>query len=259
MKRCIKALVTISTAVLVLAGASAAAYAVSPVVKLKASAALSKRSTGRSGSVVRFAKLHVHVVFATDTLEAPLLTLEQAKLLFPDHAGTNGRLFPSCSARQIERFHGDIRRCPNGSKIGGGTVDAQLFALGITVKDCPVTMFNGPHGKSITFHVEDSRPARINESFDAPLTMLHDRRYGEQIVLRDPPSLMQPLPGVYVGVQDFNVTAGATARVHGVTYSYFKARTCPTWAIHGVFDFTDPASGQPSSTTADTKVRCRAR
>jgi hypothetical protein len=257
MKRSIEALVTISTAALLLAAASAAAYALSPVVTLKASAGPSRLSPVPRGSAVTGAKLHVDARFATDTPGAALLTLQQAVITFPDRAGTNGRLFPSCSARQIQRLHGDVGRCPKGSKIGGGTVKAQVVALGITATG-RVTMFNSNHGRTITFNVQTTTPAQINQSFDAPLVLLHGRAFGERLTMRDPPSLQQVLPGVFVGVQDFNVTAGAAFHVHGATYSYFKARTCPRWAIHGAFDFIDPATGRPFSTTADTKVRCKA-
>jgi hypothetical protein len=242
MKRSIEAFI----AALLLAAAAPAAQAVSPIAKIKAGVVLNQKGH----------QIHIDARFSTDTPGAPLLTLEQAVILFPDHAGTNGRLFPSCDARQIERLHGDVARCPKGSKIGDGTVKAQLFSLGLAVSG-RVTIFNSHHGKSLTFNVQTTTPAEIDESFDAPLELLHDRVYGEKLTMRDPMELKQPLPGVWVGVQDFDVTVGAQIRVHGVTRQFFAARACPKNKIHGSFDFFDSATGQRTSTTADEKCRCK--
>jgi hypothetical protein len=266
MKRCIEALVVIGMAVAVvvmaiaglggLAGARplerADSPVVSPVAKLKGNAWLTRFSPG--GHVMTAAKFHVTASFSTDHPGAPLLTIRKAVVFFPDHAGTNGRLFPSCDARQIERYHGIISRCPKGARLGGGTVKAQVAVLGITATG-RVTMFNGHHGRSITFNVQATSPAQINASFDAPLRRLHGR-YGEQLTIADPASLWQVLPGVFVGVQTFDVTVGAAILRHGVGYGYLKARTCPKWAIHGVFDFIDPTTGRTATTTADAKVHC---
>jgi hypothetical protein len=249
MKRIVEALVV----TVALAAAAPAANAVSPVVKLHGSAAL----TRVRGSAVAPARFHVHARFSTDTPGAGLFTIQRAVIFFPDHSGTNGALFPSCSAGQIERFHGNVARCPNGSKIGSGTVKAQAIQLGVTSTG-HVTLFNGSHGRSITFNIQTQLPAYINRSFDAPIVQLHGR-YGEKLTLAVPPSLQEILDGVFVGIQDFDVTTTGVARVHGVDHSYLKARTCPRTALHAVFDFLDGETGQTSTTTADTKVRCTVR
>jgi len=176
---------------------------------------------------------------------------------FPDHAGTNGALFPSCSPRRIERAHGNVKACPAGSQIGSGTVKARAIQIGVTATG-RVTMFNGPRGRSITLNVQTSLPAYINRSFAAPLEQLHGR-YGEKLTIVDPPSLQQVLDGVWVAVKDFDVTVTGVVRRHGVAYSYMKATRCPRGALHGVFDFVDGPSGRTASTTADAKVRCSAR
>jgi hypothetical protein len=257
MKRFAEALVVtervaaIAAAALVLAAAAPTARAVSPVVKVEGSAAL---STAHGGSVTP-ATFDVETTFSTDTLGAPLFTIQKAVIFFPDHAGTNGRLFPSCSARQIERFGGNVGRCPEGSKVGSGTVRAQALQLGITANG-RVTMFNSRRGKSITFNIQTYLPAYINESLEAPLTQLRGI-YGEKLTLVVPHSLQEIISGVFVGVQTFDVTISGAVRVHGVEYSFLKARTCPKRALHGIFDFTDWTTGQRASATADAKVRCR--
>ncbi|HEV7772343.1 MAG TPA: hypothetical protein VGO48_03505 [Conexibacter sp.] len=251
MKHSTKALV-MTTMVAALAATAPVAHAVSPVVTLRGSAWLSKVQ----GSSVTPAVFHVDTAFSTDTPGAPLFTIQQAVIFFPDHAGTNGRLFPSCSAQQIERFRGNVKRCPRGSKIGSGTVTAQALQLGITARG-QVAMFNGPGGRSITLNIRTLLPAYINESIDAPLTQLHGR-YGEKLTLVVPHSLQEILSGVFVGVKDFDVSLTGVTRRNGVEYSFLRARRCPKTALHGVFDFKDWPSGQTASTTIDTKVRCRA-
>jgi hypothetical protein len=246
MKRFIKALV-IPVAIVGLC-TTAGAQAASPVVKLSGEA---WRDPGEA------ARFHVDVGFSTDTPGADLFTVQQAEMFFPDHAGTNGRLFPSCSARRIERFHGNVRRCPPGAKIGTGTVTAKALQIGITATG-HVTLFNSHRGRSVTFNIQTYLPAYINESLDAPITQLHGR-YGEKLTLVVPHSLQEILSGVFVGVQDFDVTLSGTVRRHGVTYDYLKARTCPRRAMRGVFDFKDWTSGQTAGVTTDAKVQCRLR
>lgn len=262
MKRSIEALVLLEMVAVIVAMAIAglcgmaraepAPPVASPVVTVRADARLSQQR-GRDATA---AVLHIHVGFSTDPLGAQPFTLQRATILFPDHAGTNGRLFPACSARLIERFHGDVRRCPKGSKIGSGTVKALAIQLGITATG-HVTMFNSRHGSAIALNVQTYLPAYINESFEAPLTQLRGR-YGEQLTIDDPPSLQQILDGVFVAVKEFDATVTGTIRSHGVTYSYMKARRCPAGAARGVFDFVNGETGQTATTTVDSKVRCTA-
>jgi len=252
MKRIVEALV--------IAGAvgglctTAGAQAASPVVELRGDAHL----TRLDGGGVTPAVLHVHAHFSTDTPGADPFTIRKAVVWFPDHAGTNGRLFPSCSAKRTERFHGNVRRCPKGSQIGSGTVKAKAIQLGVTATG-HVTVFNSRHGNAVTINVQTYLPAYINESFEAPLEQLHGGRYGEKLTIEDPPSLQQILDGVWIGVEDFDLTVTGAVRRHGVTVSFLKARACPRGAAHGVFDFIDGPTGQTATVTKDARVRCSAR
>ena len=260
MKRSVEVLVLMEMVAVIaamaiagLSGMARAEEAARPVVRIDASARLSQVH----GSDVTPAVFRVHVRFATDPPEAQPFTLRRATILFPDHAGTNGQLFPSCSARRIERYHGDVGRCPQGSRIGGGTATALAIQLGVTAT-ARVTMFNSRRGRAITFNVQTNLPAYINESFEAPLTQLHGR-YGEKLVMSDPPELQQILDGVYVAVKDFDVTVSGAVRKGGVTYSYLRARRCPTTAARSVIDFYNGETGATATVTTDAKVRCRAR
>ncbi|HET6449280.1 MAG TPA: hypothetical protein VFG31_09240 [Conexibacter sp.] len=242
----------VTAAVALLAVATTAAHAVMPVAKLRGSASLTSSSS--TGDVRSAAVFHINAAFSTDTPGAQPFTIQKAVIYFPDHAGTNGALFMSCSARMIERFRGNIRRCPKGSKIGSGIVTASALQLGVTATG-RVTMFSSAHGESITFNFQTNLPAYINESIDAPLVQLHGI-YGEKLTLVVPHSLQEILSGVFVAVRRFNVTTSGSVRRHGVTYSFLKARTCPRRALHAVFDFQDWTTGQQATTTADAKVRC---
>jgi hypothetical protein len=261
MKRAREALVMIEMLAVIAAMAiaglcgAAAAQTASPVARFRGDVALTTYAS--DGSVRDPASFHVVVAFSTDPPEAELFTIQKAVVFFPDRAGTNGRLFPSCDARRIERFHGNLRRCPRGSKIGEGTVRARALQLGVTA-NARVTMFNSHRGRSITFNFRTLNPAAINESIDAPLTKLHGR-YGEKLELVVPRTLQEIVAGVFVGIERFDVTIDASVRVRGVEHSYLRARACPEQPLHGVFDFKDWTTGQTASATVDTTVRCRAR
>ncbi|HEU4702344.1 MAG TPA: hypothetical protein VFS37_07660 [Conexibacter sp.] len=246
MKRFIEALV-ITAAVAGLC-ATAGAQAASPVVELRGEAWLD-RETGP--------RFHVETSFSTDPPGAELFTVQRAVVYFPDRAGTNGHLFPSCSARQIERFRGNVRRCPKGSLIGRGTVTARALQLGVTATG-RVTLFNSHRGKSVTLNIQTLLPAYVNESLDAPLTQLHGI-YGEKLTLEVPHSLQEIVSGVFVGVRDFDVTLTGAVRRNGVMVPFLRARRCPRRAIHGVFGFKDWTTSQSATVTADAKVRCTVR
>lgn len=259
MKRFGEALVMLEMVVVIVAMAvvgvcaSARAQAASPLVELSGSAHL----TRQDGDGVAPAVFRVHARFSADPPAADPLTIQKAVVYFPDRAGTNGHLFPSCSARMIDRFHGNVARCPRGSKIGSGTVKARAIQLGITAT-AHVTAFNSRGGRAITLNVQTYLPAYINESFEAPLEQLRGR-YGEKLTIVDPPELQQILDGVWIAVEDFDMTVSGAIRSHGVTYSYLRARRCPRRPMRGVFDFIDGPSGQTSTVTADARVRCTAR
>lgn len=256
MKQSVEALVVrrmVAAAALVLAAAAPAANAVAPVVKLEGSASLTRVPTS-AGRAVTAGRFHVTATFSTDTPGAQLFTIQRAVILFPDRAGTNGRLFPSCDAQQIERFHGNVGRCPKGSMIGSGTVRARALQLGITANG-RVSLFNSQRGKSVTFNIQTLHPADIDASIDAPLTRLHGV-YGEKLTLVVPHSLQEIITGVFVGVQRFDVTISGAVLVRGVGYSFIRARTCPRRAMHGTFDFKDWTTGQTATVTADAKVHC---
>jgi hypothetical protein len=248
-------------AALMLAAAAPVANAVSPTAKIKASISPSSIRTAH-GSVGTPIALHYETIFGTDTPAAVAqpFTIQKAVVFFPKGAVANGRFFKSCSASQISRFGGVLSRCPKGSKIGGGTLRALAIQLGVT-SNGRVALFNGPGGRSITFNIQTSIPANINESFDAPLVKVHGK-FAYRLSLIVPSTLQQIISGVFVGLEDFKVTTSATVRVHGVKRGYIEALSCPKNGkaqTHGDFSFKDWSSGQTASASADATIRCKRR
>jgi hypothetical protein len=224
-----------------------------PVAKLGGDVALTRSS--RDGRDVRPARFHVNVRFGTDTPGAEPFTLQRAVIYFPDHAGTSGRLFRACDAQRLAELRGAVNRCPKGSLVGSGTVTASAIQLNV-VAPGRVTLFNSHGGDGLTFHFDVKRPAEINEAVDGQLTQLHGGKYGEKLTLAVPPSLQEVIPGVFVGVRTIDVTISASLRSRGLRHSYLNATTCPTSAMHGVFDFKNFTTGQTATAVADAKVRC---
>jgi hypothetical protein len=247
--------ISIIAAALLLAAATVA-QAATPVLHASASISPDRIHTahGSVGTPIRF---QIHTTFSTNPPGATLFTVQHADIFFPAGFVANGRLFPSCSARQITRFGGVIGRCPRGSKIGSGRATAVAIQLGVT-SQAKLALFNGPHGKSATLNVQASIPANINESFDAPLVRVHGK-YAYKLTLAVPPSLQQILTGVWVGLKRFDVSVGATRRVHGRTRGFAEALACPRNGKargHGDVSFFDSTTGQTASASVDAAARC---
>lgn len=163
----------------------------------------------------------------------------------------NGALFPSCSAATLNRAHGRLSACPKGSKIGSGIAIGTAVDIGVTSSGT-LTLFNGPHGKSIVFNVNITTPALINDSFDAPLKATHGK-YGYTLTSVIPADLQTILDGPII-VQSISVKTGATRVIHGVKRGYIEASKCPKShkaPVHSDFTFS---GGVTSS--ADTNITC---
>lgn len=249
-----RAAVAAGAALLAPAVGAPVAHAVTPVVSIQSKAWLTPIAEPH-GKVAMRTRFHVGVTFSTDVPGAPLQTVQRSVLHLPDHAGTNGSRFASCSARQIEALHGDVSRCPEGSRIGGGSLTAEMVPTDITAK-ARIAMFNSHHGKAITFNFQTTTPAVVNESVDAPLTL---GKAGETLELVVPESLQQVAPGLFVGLKTFDVTVGGETVAGGRRYPYLRARTCPTEPMRGDFAFKDFTTGASTSTSAQTRVVCGIR
>ncbi len=211
-------------ATLLLATVAPAADAPQPTAKIKATI-FPKKITSHGG-VGTPVKLTVNASFGTDTPGAAPFVIQKAVVKFPSGARANGRFFPSCSAKKLNRNRGILSKCPKGSKIGGGKATGRANDLTPPITATGnVTLFNGPGGRSVVFNIDVKRPAVINRSFQAPLKRLHGK-YGYQLSLIVPRDL-QFIAFSDIAVTKFTTNVFATRVVHGVTRGYIEGLKCP--------------------------------
>lgn len=172
-------------------------------------------------------------------------------------AKPNGNLFPSCSAAKLRAARGNLHACPKGSLIGRGVAIGTAVNIGVTSTGT-LTLFNGPGGRSITFNVNITRPALINDSFDAKLVKTGGK-YGYVLTNNIPSDLQTILDGPIV-VRSISVTTFATRVVHGVKRGYIEAYKCPKShkaPIHSDFFFMQGvAPNATASASADANISC---
>lgn len=235
--------------VLVVACSAAVSLAGSPVgsvptAKLKAKASPHRRPS--PGTPIRF---------AIDTRLASRppggrFVLRRADYLFPRSVVVNGRRFPSCSVRTLNRARGALRACPRGSKIGSGVVPGRVVNLGGLISRGRLTLFNGPGGRSVTVNVRVEVPAIIETTVSAPLRR---SRGTSKLTLVLPPELNEILDGPIV-TSRIHLDLGATRTVNGVRRGYVEAARCPRSGkarMHGTFTFRGNRKA-----SAEAKVAC---
>lgn len=182
--------------------------------------------------------------------------LERVIVKFPSGVGKpNGNLFPSCSVAQLNKAHNRLSACPRGSKIGSGKAVGTAVDIPVTSSG-KLTLFNGPHGKSITFNVDIETPALINMNFSAPLKKINGK-YGYVLTNNIPTQLQNILDGPIV-VRSIDVRTGATRVVNGVKRGYIEAFKCPKShkaPLH-VDAFFNNDSGALANASTDTNIAC---
>lgn len=178
--------------------------------------------------------------------------LQRVDVKFPAGVGKpNGNLFPSCSVATLRAAHNRLSACPRGSKIGSGKATGTAVDIGVTSSGV-LTLFNGPGGKSITFNVNITTPALINDTFSAPLKKISGK-YGYSLSSPIPTDLQNILDGPII-VRSIDVTTGLTRMVRGVKRGYIEAYKCPRSGkapIHSDFFFS-----QGATSSADTNILC---
>ncbi len=178
--------------------------------------------------------------------------LQRVVVQFPAGvAKPNGNLFPSCSASKIKAARGNTRVCPKGSQIGSGIAVGTAVDIGVTSTGT-LKLFNGPHGKSIVFNVNITRPALINDTFDAKLVKTSGK-YGYTLTNDIPADLQTILDGPII-VRSITVTTGKTITVHGQKRGFIEAYKCPKShkaPIHSDFFFS-----QGATSSADANISC---
>jgi hypothetical protein len=182
-------------------------------------------------------------------------TVAKAVVYFPHGPRVNGRLFPSCNPRRLQRLRGASRACPRGSRIGSGTAVGASPQFGIGVRErLQVDLYNGKRGRSIIFFLRGLNPVLISGMIVAPFDTLRGGRWGYRLTMNVPRNLQEIAPDIFASLLDFRVRTGASVVRGGRRYGYIEALACPPGAlvpVRGVFSFR---GGE--RTTTDSYIAC---
>lgn len=200
--------------------------------------------------------LTIDARFSTDGAPDELPgTISKAVIYFPHGPRVNGRLFPSCDPRRLQRLRGASRACPRGSRLGGGTALGASPQFGIGVRErLSVDLYNGKGGRSIIFFLTGLNPVLISGMIVARFDTLHGGRWGYRLTMNVPHDLQEIASGIFASLLDFRVRTGGSVVRGGHRYGYIEALACPPGAlvpVRGVFSFRD---GQ--HTTTDSYIAC---
>jgi len=182
-------------------------------------------------------------------------TVSKAVIYFPHGPRVNGRLFPSCDPRRLQRLRGASRACPRGSRLGGGTALGASPQFGIGVRErLRVDLYNGRGGRSIIFFLTGLNPVLISGMIVAPFDALRGGRWGYRLTMNVPHGLQEIASGIFASLLDFRVRTGGSVVRGGHRYGFIEALACPPGAlvpVRGVFSFR---GGE--RTTTDSYIAC---
>jgi hypothetical protein len=242
----------------VLAAAAAAAAllaAATPAAQATSRMTMSSSINPNKGPIG--SPINLSIGFTIDPAEAGATpdTISRVTLLLPPNARPNGRLFPACSAQQINAAK-SFARCPKGSKIGTGRGFADVTAVPVEHVPYTLTFFNGSRaGNKITVHARALRPVDINLAFDATITRIGGR-YGYRVQFNLPDGLKEIYPGWFAQVRTMQTKITGSYKVRGRTIPYIQSTTlCPkslSVPAAATFDFLD---GSKTDTTS--RIACR--
>ncbi len=172
---------------------------------------------------------------------------------------SNGRLFPKCTAQQINAAQSD-RNCPRGSLVGQGSV---TNAAGATAdpsdKSIPCNLnlrvYNSGQNRA-ALYLFGNPPAcviPISQAIDARYVRAFNGR-GQALQFSVPANLLHPVPGVDNAVTNVTSTIRKlTRRVRGRVRGYYESVRCDGNERPISVTFLTEA-GQTSTTT--TNARC---
>jgi len=161
----------------------------------------------KSGTLKRPKSTVIHTVFTTPAPasgQQPYATKETIVHL-PKGLVLNGAKFKQCSEATLNSS--GPNGCPPGSKVGSGSASAQANIGG--PEQLTVTAFNARKGKvqQLLLYVQGTSPLAINSTLVG--TVKKDSgKFGYKLDVVIPPSLQQPLTGVYPTLTKFDVSVG---------------------------------------------------
>ena len=198
--------------------------------------------------------LTIDTRFSTDVAGELPGTVTKAVIYFPHGPRVNGRLFPSCDPKRLQRFRGAPFACPAGSRLGGGTALGTSPQFTGVIEHLKVDLYNGAGGRSIVFFLHGENPVLLAGMIVAPFTALRGGRWGYRLTLPVPHDLQEIASGIFASLLDFKVTTGGSVRRGGHRYGFIETLACPPGAlvpVRGVFSFLGG-----SSATSDSYIAC---
>jgi hypothetical protein len=192
--------------------------------------------------------------FASDVPGELPGTVAKATIFFPHGPRVNGRFFPACDPKQLQRLHGAARACPRGSRIGGGTAFGTSPQFQGVKEHLTVDLYNGKGGRSIIFYLRGESPVLLSGMIVAPFVALRGGRWGYRLTLNVPHDLQEIANGIFASLLDFRVRAGGSVVHAGHRYGYIEALACPPGAlvpVRGVFAFHGGGTA-----TSDSYIAC---
>jgi hypothetical protein len=182
----------------------------------------------------------------TEGVEPPIIT--GAIALFPKGSLYNGRKYPKCSKRKLNR-HGPSA-CPRKSIMG----KAKVRALADDVVTRPkVTIVNGG-ARAVCLYTVLTNPARVRACVPGRITKLRHRKWKYRLNIRVP-KVLQVVAGVPIAVTSFKWSAGRKPWAR----DWLATTGCPRsrrWAFE-VETFYLYQDGSRSSSKYADSIRCR--
>jgi hypothetical protein len=203
-----------------------------------------KISQSKAGTKVKPKSVGQLSVLTTTTLVAgePPFATSKAVIYFDKNLVFGGKKFKACATTDAGTIDTKCASAKVGSGAATGSALGQNEAL--TVK-----AYNGPAGNKIYLHVVGATPLQIDSVINATLSNATGQ-FGKKLTVPIPPTLQQPLTGVFATLTSFSTKVGGTSK--GTPFVGLKGCTGGKLHFKGVFTYTDGTS-KTATNTANCK------
>jgi len=192
--------------------------------------------TGKAGSKKK--PTAVKVVFAYQVGEKNGLqpsAIDRYKISFYGVRSVNGDRFPKCTATQINNNGNSDTNCPEGSKVGSGTIDNFVYADsdpsgkngGFPCKK-QLAIYNSGKGKGALFVFGDPNQCGGVGALPAfPISYVTGDGGGTALQFDVPTTVLHPIAGLSVAVRSVQSTIRQlTIKKNGKKYNYYESVKC---------------------------------